>query len=179
MPASRPTRSRFFSDAYRKLAEDVQNLRQTCQRYSNRDFRNSADQRSKSNEKQFGYWREAAGIDAPATIDLEDLISGMELAAEAMDSALTAKAANLTLALDIERLSAGDKSVLALALLLAQCNADPDIMETIVVLETRSQAWTISGGKSRLSRSEGLPKADVRTLHPCIRYQCCPRKCLA
>ena len=98
--------SRFFSDAYRKLAEDVQNLRQTCQRYSNRDFRNAVDQRSKSNEKQFGYWREAAGIDAPATIDLEDLISGMELAAEAMDSALTTKAANLTVALDIERLGA-------------------------------------------------------------------------
>lgn len=95
--------SRFFSDAYRKLAEDVQNLRQTCQRYSNGDFRNAADQRSKSNEKQFEYWREAAGIDAPATIDLDELISRMELAAEAMDSALTAKAANLTVALDIVR----------------------------------------------------------------------------
>ena len=98
--------SRFFSDAYRKLAEDVQKLRQTCQRYSNGDFRNAADQRSKSNEKQFEYWREAAGIDAPATIDLEELISGMESAAEAMDSALMAKTANLTVALDIERFGA-------------------------------------------------------------------------
>lgn len=98
--------SRFFSDAYRKLAEEVQKLRQTCQRYSNGDFRTAADQRSKSNEKQFEYWLEAAGIDVPATTDLAELISGMERAAEAMDSALTAKAANLTVAFDIERLDA-------------------------------------------------------------------------
>lgn len=32
-------------------------------------------------------------------------------------------------------LSAGDKSVLALALFLAQCNADPDLGETIIVLD--------------------------------------------
>lgn len=98
--------SRFFSEAYRKLADDVQKLRQTCQRYSNGDFRNAAKQGSKSNEKQFEYWREAAGIDTPATIDLEALISGMERAAAEMDSALQTKAANLTVALDMERLGA-------------------------------------------------------------------------
>lgn len=92
--------SRFFSEAYRKLAADVQKLRQTCQRYSNGDFRNVADQQSKSNDKQSEYWREAAGIDAPDTINLEELISGMEHAAEAMYSALQSKAANLTVALD-------------------------------------------------------------------------------
>ncbi|CUI92440.1 ATPase involved in DNA repair [Cognatishimia activa] len=96
--------SRFFSEAYRKLAEDVQKLRQTCQRYSSGDFRNAAEQRSKSNEKQFEYWREAAGIDAPATIDHEELISRMERAAAEMDSALQTKAANLTVALDMARL---------------------------------------------------------------------------
>ena len=98
--------SRFFSEAYRKLAEDVQKLRQTCQRYSNGDFRNAAEQGSKSNEKQFEYWREAAGIDAPATVDLEALISEMERAAAEMDAALKTKAANLTVALDMERLGA-------------------------------------------------------------------------
>lgn len=98
--------SRFFSEAYRRLAEDVQKLRQTCQRYSNGDFQNVADQRSKSNEKQFEYWREAAGVEHPGTIDLEELISGMERAAEAMDSALQAKAANLTEALDRAKIGA-------------------------------------------------------------------------
>lgn len=97
---------RFFSEAYRQLAEDVQKLRQTCQRYSNGDFRNAAEQGSKSNEKQFEYWREAAGIDAPATIDLDTMILGMERAAAEMDSALQTKAANLTVALDMERLGA-------------------------------------------------------------------------
>ncbi|WP_417257119.1 AAA family ATPase, partial [Celeribacter halophilus] len=92
--------SRFFSEAYRKLAKDVQKLRQTCQRYSNGDFRNAAEKGSKSNDKQFEYWREAAGIDAPATINLDALISGMERAAAKMDSALQSKAANLTVALD-------------------------------------------------------------------------------
>lgn len=98
--------SRFFSEAYRKLAEDVQKLRQTCQRYSNGDFRNAAEQVSKSNEKQLEYWGEAAEIDAPASIDLEGLISGMERAAAEMDSALQTKSANATVALDIERLGA-------------------------------------------------------------------------
>ena len=98
--------SRFFSDAYRELAEDVQKLRKTCQRYSNGDFRNAADLSSKSNEKQFEYWRESAGIDAPAPIEFEELLSGMEAAAEAMDSALRAKSANLTKALDKQRLNA-------------------------------------------------------------------------
>ncbi len=98
--------SRFFSEAYRKLAEDVQKLRQTCQHYSNGDFRNAAEQVSKSNDKQFEYWQEAAGVDAPATIDLEALISGMEHAAAKMDSSLQTKAANLTVALDVERLGA-------------------------------------------------------------------------
>ncbi|WP_372574876.1 AAA family ATPase [Ruegeria jejuensis] len=98
--------SRFFSEAYRKLAENVQKLRQICQRYSNGEFRTAAEQGSKSNKKQFEYWREAADIDAPATIDLEALISGMERAAAEMDSALQAKAANLTVALDMERLGA-------------------------------------------------------------------------
>jgi wobble nucleotide-excising tRNase len=98
--------SRFFSEAYRKLAEDAQKLRQTCQRYSNGDFRNAAEQISKSNDKQFEYWQEAAGVDAPVTIDLEALISGMERAAAKMDSALQTKAANLTVALDMQRLGA-------------------------------------------------------------------------
>lgn len=98
--------SHFFSEAYRKLAEDVQKLRQTCQRHSNGDFRNAAEQVSKSNDKQFEYWQEAAGVDAPATIDLEALISGMEHAAAKMDSALQTKAANLTVASDVERLGA-------------------------------------------------------------------------
>lgn len=98
--------SRFFSEAYRKLAEDVQKLRRTCQRYSSGDYRNAAEQVSKSNEKQFEYWQEAAGIDTPATIDLEKLILGMERAAAEMDSALQTKAANLTVALDMERLGA-------------------------------------------------------------------------
>lgn len=98
--------SRFFSEAYRNLAEGVQKLRQTCQRYSNGDFRNAAEQVSKSNNKQFEYWREAAGVDAPKAIDLETMISGMERAAAQMDSALQAKAANLTVALDMERLGA-------------------------------------------------------------------------
>lgn len=98
--------SRFFSEAYRKLAEDVQKLRQTCQRYANGDFRSTAEQRSKSNEKQFEYWREASGIDASATVDLQALISEMERAAAEMDSALQTKAANLTVALDMERLGA-------------------------------------------------------------------------
>lgn len=96
--------SRFFSEAYRKLADDVHKLRQTCQRYSGGDFRNAAEQSYKSNEKQFEYWREAAGIDAPATIDLEELILVMERAAAEMDAALRTKAANLTVALDMERL---------------------------------------------------------------------------
>ncbi len=98
--------SRFFSEAYRKLAQDVQNLRKTCLRYSNGDFRNAAEQGIKSNDKQFEYWQEAAGVDAPATIDLEALISGMESAAAKMDSALQTKAANLTEALDMERVAA-------------------------------------------------------------------------
>nr|WP_255702862.1 AAA family ATPase [Roseivivax sp. GX 12232] len=98
--------SRFFSEAYRKLAQDVQKLRKKCLRYSNGDFRNAAEQVVKSNDKNFEYWREAAGIDAPATIDLEVLISGMERAAAKMDSALKTKAANLTEALDMERIGA-------------------------------------------------------------------------
>ena len=98
--------SRFFSEAYRKLAEDLQKLRRTCQRYSSGDYRNAAERSSVSNEKQFQYWQEAAGINAPATIDLEKLISGMERAAAEMDSALQTKAANLTVALDMERLGA-------------------------------------------------------------------------
>ena len=98
--------SRFFSEAYRKLAENVQKLRQTCQRYSNGDFRKTTEQNNKTNERQIEYWREAAGIDAPATFNLEELISGMERASEIMDSALQAKAANLTEALGKERLHA-------------------------------------------------------------------------
>lgn len=95
--------SRFFSDAYRNLAEDVQRLRQTCQRYANGDFRKAVEQTTKSNEKQFEYWREAAGIEDPPNIELEGLISSMEHAAKAMDAALLEKTSNLTVALKEEQ----------------------------------------------------------------------------
>ena len=100
---------RFFREAYRRLAEDAQKLRQTCQRYLNGDFRNAAEQCFTSNEKRFEYWHEAAGIDASASIDLEGLISGMERAAAKMDSALQRKSANITVTLGMERV--GDLSM--------------------------------------------------------------------
>jgi wobble nucleotide-excising tRNase len=118
--------SRFFSEAYGKLADDVHKLRQICQRYSNGDFRNAAEQGSKSNEKQFEYWQEAAGIYAPETIGLEGLIAGMERAAAEMDSALQTKAANLTAALDTERLRAAIDTWASARAAIASANATLD-----------------------------------------------------
>ena len=96
--------SRFFSEAYRKLAEDVQKLRRTCQRYAAGDFRTAATQTSQTNQTQFTYWNEAAEIEAPAPFDLDGLVSKMERAAEIMDAALQAKSANLTAALEHNQL---------------------------------------------------------------------------
>lgn len=96
--------SQFFSEAYRALAQSVQKLRQTCDRYSNGDFRKTGDQIWKTNEKQFVYWHEASGIENPSLGPFEELVSDMERAAAAMAIALQEKAGNLTIALADENI---------------------------------------------------------------------------
>ena len=88
--------SEFFSDAYKKLANDVKAKRDTFSRYTNQDYRNRAQEILKRNMSTYTYWKDAGQIEAPNLGDIENTIAAMEAAARLADAVFVAKQENMT-----------------------------------------------------------------------------------
>ena len=86
----------FFSGAYKSLATNVKNARDTLNRYKNGDFRKTIKGLIDQNGKHFAYWKEAGKFEAPDLGDTDAAVSGMEKAAGRLDAVFHEKQANLT-----------------------------------------------------------------------------------
>lgn len=86
----------FFSEAYKKLAADVKNKRDTFDRYASGDFRARIDQIGTQNGALYTYWQEAGKIEPPKLDEVGNAIAGMEKVAILLDAVFQEKQGNLT-----------------------------------------------------------------------------------
>lgn len=86
----------FFSNAYKELGAEVKRARESLDRYSRGDFRQTISRLAEQNSGQLRYWSEAGKLDPPEIGDLDDVIARMENAAARLDVLFAAKQANLT-----------------------------------------------------------------------------------
>ena len=88
--------AKFFGDAYKNLASDVKNKRETFSRYKKGDFRTQTEEIILQNKTLFTYWKEAGEIEPPSIDDAEVAIASLEHAAGLLDTVFVGKQSNLT-----------------------------------------------------------------------------------
>lgn len=96
----------FFSASYKQLSENVRKSRQTFAKYKTGEFRKALDELHTQNQRQYGYWKEAAKLEAPDMSNLFEVTEQMEQAAGQIDDLFQEKQSNLTDALAPEKFSA-------------------------------------------------------------------------
>ncbi len=85
----------YFSAAYKALAVDVKQRRQTLERYGRGEFRQAIGTRADANRAAIGNLRTLTGEGCGATLDIEALAGSMEAAAAALDRVFQQKQQDL------------------------------------------------------------------------------------
>ncbi|TIO04053.1 MAG: hypothetical protein E5X88_33480, partial [Mesorhizobium sp.] len=85
----------YFSDAYKSLAAEVKQRRQTLERYGRGEFRQAIGTRTDANRAAIGNLKTLTGEGCEATLDIDALSDAMETAAAALDRVFQQKQQDL------------------------------------------------------------------------------------
>ncbi|MDW9502241.1 ATP-binding cassette domain-containing protein [Sinorhizobium meliloti] len=85
----------YFSEAYKALASEVKQRRQTLERYGRGEFRQAISTRTDTNRAAIGNLKTLTGEGCEATLDIEALSDAMEAAAAALDRVFQQKQEDL------------------------------------------------------------------------------------
>ena len=156
----------FFSDAYKALAADVKDKRDTFGRYEKGKYRSRAEEIVGQNETLCAYWKEAGQIEAPELEGVEAAIEGLEAAARLLDAVFVEKQGNLTEAATGDDVEAaitawdeGRKEILSLNDVIeahvAKIKALKESVDETVLPRLEKELKTLQAAKRRHERETG------------------------